>query len=70
MPGLPPAGLDGLGAFDEAAGGGHEEGEGHIRGGAGEDVRCVPDRDAAAGRFPHVDVLEADGYLADGAQVG
>ena len=70
VPGLPFAGIDGLGAFDEAAGGGHEEGEGHVCGGAGENVRGVSDRDAAAGRFGHVNVFETHGDLADGAQVG
>ena len=64
------SGIDGFCAFDEAAGGGHEEGEGHVCGGAGENVRGVSDRDAASSCLGHFNVFEAHGDLADGAEVG
>src|SRR5262249_35580499 len=65
LPGLPPAGEGIRVPLDDAAGGGDEQAEGHVGGGVGEHAGGVAHGDAALGGRRHVDVVEADGEVAD-----
>src|SRR5207302_1448807 len=56
--------------LDDPAGGGHQQREGEIGGGLGEDVGRVGDDDAASGGGGDVDVVVADGDVRDDLQVG
>jgi len=67
-PGLPPTRAGEALRLADAPGGGHQQREGEIGGSVGEHAGRVADRDAAAGGSGEVDVVVADGHLADHAQ--
>src|SRR5207253_294788 len=57
-------------ALGYAAGGCHEEGEGEVGGGVGEDAWGVGDGYAPAGGFGNDDVVVAYGHVCDDLEVG
>src|SRR4051812_38233686 len=57
-------------AFGYAAGGGHEECEGEVGGGIGEDAGGVGDGYAPAGGFGNVYIVVAYGHVGDDLEVG
>src|SRR2546425_5920406 len=65
---FPLAGADVVHAFDHSPRRGHEEREGQVGGRLGQNARRVADRDAALGRGPDVDVVEADRVVRYDAQ--
>ena len=69
-PGPPLAGPDVVVALRQAPGGGHQERPGEVGGRLGQDAGRVADGDAAARAGRHVDVVEADGEVADDPQAG
>ena len=70
LPALPRAGTRVTIRLRHAPGRRHEEGPREIRGGIGEDVRGVGNRDATALRSRDVDVVVADGNVRDDLQTG
>ena len=46
----------------------HKEAEGKVRGGLGQDSGGVTDRDSRAGRGVYIDIVHADGQVADDAK--
>src|SRR5688572_12991731 len=68
-PGAPLAIADVVDALRDPARGGREEGEGEVGGRLGQDARRVPRGDAAASERGDVDVVEADGEVADHLQL-
>lgn len=72
-PFAPFAGVNEGVALDDTAGRGHEEGEGEVGGGFGEDVGGIGDEDAAGGGGRDVDIVVADGDIgndADAVELG
>ena len=67
-PRLPVAVADVAVALGEPSGGGHQQRPGEVGGRLGQDARRVPDGDAARGAGRDIDVVEADGVVADDAK--
>ena len=64
-PRLPAAAADVAVALGQPAGGGHQQRPGEVGGRLGQDARRVADRDTAPRAGGDVDVVEADGVVAD-----
>ena len=68
-PGFPFAGADVVDRFADAPGGGHQQREGHIGGGIGEDARGVADRYFVAGCGREIDIVVSDSQIADNLEL-
>lgn len=68
-PGPGPPGADQPLPLAQSASGGEDQGEGEVGGGVVEDAGRVGDDDPAPGAGGKVDVVEADGDVADAAQL-
>ena len=69
VPRLPAAFAGVLRALAEPAGRGDQQRDGDVGGRLGQDAGRVADADAALGRGAQVDVVEADGEVADDLQL-